>query len=661
MKIALCGNPNVGKTTLYNRLTRSSEPVGNWHGVTVEARVKRVGEDIICDLPGAYSLTPLSKEESVTRDEILYGDYDAILFIAEVNNLRRNLYLFTQLAEAKKRVAIVVNMMDEARGNVDLRLLEDRLGVPVVGASDRYKGVAKSVMEAAKSARVPLEPSYIRSKEVAAAASAVENKARTAGLLPSFAALKLLECDKDVAVRLGERHCGDCTACHADIDLPARMRYAYIDAALSGVVEKTDMSRTARIDRIVLGKAAVPLFLLVMAAVFVITTEVGKPLSNLLLGLLAYIDAPVHASEMQPWLASLISDGIIRGVGGVLAFLPQVSLLFLLTALLQDSGYMSRVAFIADRFFERLGLSGRAAFSAVLALGCSVTSVLSARGESSVDAGRRTALAAPFLPCSARLAVFTAISSYFSLGGFVTAGLYALGVTAAICALKIMSLFSKPAGGRLLMEVPPYRLPSARRVASSVVKSLTSFICRVGTVVFAASVIMWVLCNFSVRYGFTGGVESSIMFTVSNAIAPVFLPLGFGNARAVAALVSGLIAKETVISTLGALGGVGSAFSGQLAATSFLIFTCLYVPCAATLAAISKEFGFKYALMSVVMHTAAAYAATLLFYQTAVSYTSDRALFYTVITISAILVVAAIVASAIKRRADGMKLFESRE
>ncbi len=640
MQIALCGNPNVGKTTLFNRLTNSDAPVGNWHGVTVDARRKHIvgcRDVTVVDLPGTYSLTPRSAEESITRDGVLFGDFDVIVCVAEVNNLRRNLYLLTQVAEAGKKIVLAVNMMDEARGKVDLDLLSARLGIPVVGTSERAANPRAEILKAAKRAAVP-DLSYANDARIAAEQKRLSGRASfmSSGYAPLFAATKVLECDDDVMNRLGVRPakqvssaCVDCGRCDSDRDIPARLRYGYIDGVLRGVAEKKrGVTATEKIDRILVGRAALPVFLLVMAAVFVITFEVGKPLSDLIGRLPALAAQPVGKADMPDWVKSLITDGLLAGVCGVLAFLPQVVLLFLLTSLLQDSGYMSRVAFVTDGFFRRFGLGGRAAFSIILGLGCSQVAVLSTRAIAEPATRLRAAFIAPYMPCSARLAVFTAIAAYFGLPSVVVAAMYVLAFFVSLGVLAATrKLFGGGASDELLMEMPPYRLPSARRVARSVLSDTWSFVVRVGSVVLGVSVIMWVLSSFSIGYGFTGGGDKSIMSTFAGFIAPVFTPLGFGNWRAVTALISGIAAKETLISVIAALGGLGEVFGSTAAAVSFMIFSCLYVPCVATLAALAKECGVKYALLSAVVHTVTAYLASLVFYRSAVLYRTSLEIF----------------------------------
>lgn len=667
MKIALCGNPNVGKTTLFNRLTRSDAPVGNWHGVTVDVLTKRIGKtDMLADLPGAYSLTARTAEERVTCEQVLYGDHDVIVYVAEANNLRRNLYMFAQLAEAGKKTVLVVNMMDEARGKIDLDLLSSRLGVPVVGTSSKSENPKTAILEAAKLAikTAPTRPDYLSSPDVVRSAREIKQRAEKAGLDPCFAALKITERDKDVMSRMGltvksdcrNGACDGCAGCAAgaDVDMPARLRYGYIDAVLNGVIGSRGANeKTRKADKILLGKAALPIFFAVMSTVFLITLEAGRPLSDLLTGLVLRLRAPVTATDMPPWVISLLCDGVIAGVGAVLAFLPQVVILYLLTAILQDSGYMSRVAFVTDDFFKKVGLSGRAAFSVILGLGCSATAVLTTRGIAGEDARRRAAFVTSFCPCSARLAVFTAITAYFGLSGFAVAAMYILGFAAAIAVLKIMTAVKSRDRARtddaFIMEMPPYRLPQFKRVASVVWRNVLSFIARVGSVVLGVSVIMWVLCNFSIAHGFTGGGEDSVMNTFAALVSPIFKPLGFGNWRAVTALISGIAAKETVISVIASLGGMTAVFGTRKAAVSFMIFVCLYVPCVATVSAVAKENGAKSAAASVATHTVAAYVASLVYYQSAVLFDANLRAFVAVWSCIAAVAVAVTIAIAIRR------------
>lgn len=648
MKVALCGNPNVGKTTLYNRLTRSDAPTGNWHGVTVDSVKKRIaGTDItLVDLPGTYSLTARSKEEETTRDEVLFGGYDAVVCVAEVNNLRRNLYLFAQLGECRRKVVLVVNMLDEAKGKVDLPLLAARLGVPVVGTSERMKSPKEELLRALQSASAP-KLDYLCEFD---AVKPLVNSDKCAALDPRFAAIKLCERDAYISDVTGIKlsSCAECGACEK-LDLPAMRRYAYIDKIISGVVEKRADKRTEKLDGITLGKFALPVLFAVLALVFVITFEGGKPLSRLLQ---TGVDAAVSAvdnSGLQAVWRSLFGDGIISSVGSVLAFLPQVCILFVLTALLQDSGYMSRVAFLSDGFFKRLGLSGRAAFSLVLGLGCSVTGILSSRGSANGRARKRTAFVIPFVPCSARLAVFTALSAYFGLSGLVTFALYMLGVFAAFAALCVMRLFGKgEKSDELLMEMPPFRLPSARRVTMTVLGNVWAFIKRVGTVVLAVGLAMWALNNFAIGAGFTGDAENSIMSVTSNFLAPIFSPLGFGNAKAVSALISGIAAKETVISAIASLGGADAVFGSTAGAVSFMIFTCLYIPCVATVAALGKEAGAGYAAASVAVHMLVAYICSFLYYGSTQWIETNVPLFAAVWSVIAALLLAAVLYATIK-------------
>lgn len=666
MKIALCGNPNVGKTTLFNRLTHSDAPVGNWHGVTVDVLTKRIGKtDSLTDLPGAYSLTARTAEERVTCEQILYGDYDVVVYVAEVNNLRRNLYMLAQIAEAGKRAALVVNMMDEARGKVDLSLLSERLGIPVVGASSKSEKPKTAILKAAQAAAqsAPARPNYLTEPDVVKRANELKPLAEKAGLDPVFVALKIEERDCDVMRRVGldgkcegNTKCGGCANCgsNAAADRPAILRYRYIDAILKDVIEPRGANvRTRKADKILLGKAALPIFFMVMAALLVITIEAGKPLSDLLAGLIARLAQPVAAADLPPWVISLICDGVIAGVGAVLAFLPQVVILYLLTAILQDSGYMSRVAFVTDDFFKKIGLSGRAAFSVILGLGCSATAVLTTRGIAGEDARRRAAFVTPFCPCSARLAVFTAIAAYFDMSGLVVAAMYAIGFAAAVVVLKI-TVAIKSRGKQsdddaFIMEMPPYRLPQIKRVMSVVWRNVLSFASRVGSVVLGVSVIMWALCNFSVAQGFTGGGETSIMNTFARIISPVFAPVGFGNWRAVTALISGIAAKETVISVIASLGGMGEVFGSPTAATSFMIFVCLYVPCVATVSALAKENGGKSAAASVATHTVAAYLVSLVYYQSAALFEAHITAFIAVWSSVAATIVACAAAMIFRR------------
>lgn len=648
--ILLVGNPNVGKTSLYNRVTHSLEHVGNWHGVTVSEVSKTVpyGDNKVTmtDLPGLYSLSVYSPEEGISRDKILAGNFDLVVNVCEVNNLSRNLYLTLQLLEARVPTVLVVNMMDELSKQgkkLNCAELEKRLGIPVVPMSAKYRTDVNSLMsicidkiEKHKSNGSRL--TYTDKLPLDKVTALIKAEAVRAGFEPRWAAIKALENDSFVLekISLDSRQKDALNKLGDTQALVARVRYEFIDSLTAGLIEQTGEHKRvrksadgiSRIDKIVLNKyLALPIFLLIMAAIFIITFGVvGKFFSWLLeLGIDKLLYIPVTRglgkSGCPEWITGLVCDGIINGVGGVLVFLPQIVLLFVFLALLEDSGYISRVAYMTDGIFRKIGLSGRSAFTMLMGFGCSATAVLTARGLEDEVMRKKTVLLTPFMSCSARLPVYSAIAAaFFSSGSAVIIfGMYVLGAAVALLLAALFEKFVTPLkSGKLsfIMEMPPYRFPVAERVFQIIFNNVKVFLIRVGTVIFGLNVIVWALSNFSFTHGYVVGTDfRSILEVLGGLVAPVFKPFGFGNWKAVTSLLSGLIAKEMVISSIESLGGIEAIFSGAnptLSAFTFMVFTLLYVPCVATLAAIRKEAGFKWMLFSLALQTGVAYAVALI-------------------------------------------------
>lgn len=681
IKFALTGNPNVGKTSLYNRVTHSLEHVGNWHGVTVEKKEKIImydhNEIAITDLPGFYSLTVYSPEEGISRDCILGGSSDMVINICEVNNLSRNLYLTLQLLELDVPLVLVINMMDELKkqGKVlNYRNIERVLKIPIVPMSAKYHSDVHLMMDVAldhlKNPSNAAELSYLDKLPLNDVMTIIGGNAAKAGIKPRYAAIKVLENDAFIIEKLGlsEEQRSAIASLGDWQSRVAQYRYEFIDEITLGAIKKTVvdehhemhehtvhnvpieegeplegddkhtrhhnehsrrdayMGAVSKIDRVVLNKyLALPLFLLIMALIFVITFGlVGQPLSSLMEkgfdALSGVARDGLSGLGVYDWLVSLVCDGIIGGVGGVLVFLPQIVLLFLFLALMEDSGYISRVAFMTDGFFRKIGLSGRSAFTLLMGFGCSATAILTARGLEDEKMRKKTVLLTPFMSCSARLPVYSAIAGKFFFGGspFIIFGLYILG---AVISLSYAAIFEKVKGlksGRLsfIMEMPPYRFPTFERVLQLIWHNVKVFLIRVGTTIFALNVIIWALSSFSFTHGYVAiGEGYSIMEKIAGFIAPVFRPLGFGNWRAVTALISGLAAKEGVISTINSLGEIADIFTGNYASLSaicFMVFTLLYVPCFATISAMLKEIGFKWTAAGFAMQILTAYVMALL-------------------------------------------------
>ena len=648
--IALVGNPNVGKTSLYNRITHSLEHVGNWHGVTVGEVSKTIeyeGKTVtLTDLPGLYSLTPYSPEEAVSRDSVISEQHDIVVCVCESGNLTRNLYLCVQLLEAGVKTLLVVNMMDELNRQgkaLAAEKLEARLGIPVVPISAKYGFDAgaflKRIEEYADKKTKAITLPYLKSLHVPEVASAISAKAEKINLNAAWAAIKLIEDDEYVRNKLSlpETEINKLRMPLQGQTLVAKARYDFIEAVTEGVIidkprrkrcGKNEKRRdiTAVIDKVVLNKfAALPIFFAIMLGIFYVTFgPFGSFLSGLadkffeicfykpLVGKMLSDGAPA-------WTIGLVGDGIIIGLCGVLKFLPQVALLFFFLALMEDSGYVSRVAFMTDGLFGKIGLSGRAVFTMIMGFGCSATAVLTARGLDDEMMRKKTVIITPFMSCSARLPVYTVIAGAYFSGGVmpIIALLYLLGIVVAVATAAVMERRSsklKSGKASFIMEMPPYRMPTLERVLQILAHNAKVFLIKVGTLVFALNVLIWFLTNFSLRNGYVSGGEGSILAGVASAIAPVFKPLGFGNWRAVAALLGGFVAKEAVVSSIESLGGVSTVFYGEnaaLGALTFLVYTLLYVPCVATLSAEIKEIGVKWTLFGLVLQLVAAYAVAL--------------------------------------------------
>ena len=678
LSVALVGNPNVGKTSLYNRITKSFNHVGNWHGVTVSEVRKTIiydGEEVaVSDLPGLYGLSVYSGEEAIARDAVLFNRYDAVVCVCEVNNLSRNLYLALQLIEAEVPVVVAVNMIDElekARKTFDAPGLEAALGVPVIAVSAKRRDCVSGVMQAAVKRAKSKEPNgtklwYLKNLPLGKAKAIVGERAKSVGLSENYAALKTIEKDDFTVEKCGlsarERERIDRLGNFTDE--VAALRYEFIDKATDGVIADNDESvrkrkinekantytdfsdnvgknrirsdvvcakarfnsRSGKIDKIVLNRfLALPIFFAVMFLIIAITFgTVGNRLGDLLsLGIEKFVFLPVSGwlrnIGAPEWVKGLVCDGIINGVGGVIVFLPQIVLLFFFLALMEDSGYVSRVAFMTDGFFRKIGLSGRSVFTMLTGIGCSATAVLTARGLEDETMRKKTVILTPFVSCSARLPVYTAIASAFFARGkiFFVFLLYLLGFAVSVTAAAIMEKSTKRLkSGKLsfIMEMPPYRFPTATRVLQLIAHNCKVFLVKVGTVIFAFNAIVWILSNFSLVGGFTGRADNSILATFSGLIAPLFAPLGFGNWRAVTALTGGFVAKEMVVSIIESLGGTEAIFTSaypSVSAAAFAVYTLLYLPCVATVGAEMKEVGWKWTIFGVTLQMFVAYFCAL--------------------------------------------------
>mgnify|MGYP002580171014 CR=1 FL=1 len=662
MIFALAGNQNCGKTTLFNALTGSNQHVGNFPGVTVDQKSGEVREHKECtvvDLPGIYSLRTYTQEEIVTRDYILNQKPDGIINIVDATNIERNLYLTLQLLELRVPMVLALNMMDEVRANggtIDVQKLSDDLGIPVVPiTAAKGEGVSELMdraVETAKNRVLPKVYDFCAANSpvhrcVHAVVHLIEDHAERLGLPPRFCATKLIEGDRDMADRLvldqNERelleHCIVQMETENGLDRNASladMRYTFIEQVTADAVvkchESKEHKRSVAWDRVLTGKyTALPVFFGVMFLVFWLTFNViGSRLSDLLsLGfdaLTDICDRGLTAYGINPIVHSLIIDGIFAGVGSVLSFLPIIVTLFFFLSILEDTGYMARVAFVMDKLLRKIGLSGRSFVPMLIGFGCSVPAIMATRTLSSDRDRKMTILLTPYMSCSAKIPIYAVFTAAFftKYRALVMIGLYATGILLGI----IVALILKRTAFRgepvpFVMELPNYRMPSPKSVFLLLWEKARDFLQRAFTVIFIATIIIWFLQSFDTRLNVVDDSADSLLAMIGKFIAPIFKPLGFGDWRAVTALISGFTAKEAVVSTLSVLMNTGTAQLGSvlpslftgLSAVSFLVFTLLYTPCVAAVATIKKELGSRIKTVGVVfMQCAVAYIASFIVY-----------------------------------------------
>ena len=661
IRFALVGNQNCGKTTLFNQLTGANQHVGNFPGVTVDRKdglIRNHPEAIVTDLPGIYSLSPYSSEEIVTRDFLMDKHPDGIINIVDATNIERNLYLTMQIIELGIPVVLALNMMDEVRangGSVRVNELEGILGVPVVPISAaKNEGIEELIDHAIHIARHREMPGRVdfcpaSSDEhdpvgavhrcIHAAVHMLEPEAEEKGLPVRFTATKLVENDRLIGERLSLsaekqtafEHLVSVMERETGLDREAalaNMRFSFIESLCAKTVirphESKEHRRSMAIDRVLTGKyTAIPCFVGIMALVFVLTFNfVGAALSDWMgLGIdavIALVDRLLTGAQVNPVIHSLVIDGICGGVGSVLSLLPTIVTMFFFLSILEDTGYIARVAFVMDRLLRKIGLSGRSIVPMLIGFGCSVPAIMATRTLSSERDRKMTILLTPFMSCTAKLPIYTLmISAFFPkrYQALAMVGLYALGIACGILyALLLKKTVYRGEPVPFVMELPNYRLPSAKSVWQLIVEKAKGFARKAFTIIFLASIVIWFLQTFDARLNVAASADRSLLAMLGGMIAPLFAPLGFGDWRVSTALITGFTAKESVVSTLTVLLGGDVSLLGNLftpfTAVVFLVFTLLYTPCVAAVATVKREMGgTKAAVETVVVQCVIAWIA----------------------------------------------------
>ena len=656
LTFALVGNQNSGKTTLFNQLTGANQHVGNFPGVTVDRKdgvIRGHADTSITDLPGIYSMSPYSSEELVSRNFVLNEKPKAIINIVDATNIERNLYLTMQLLETGVPMVVALNMMDEVDGNggsIDVNRMEALLGVPVVPISaSRNQGVDELVRHAvhiAKYQERPTRQDFCDSTDhggavhrcLHAVGHLIEDHAAQAGLPSRFAASKLIEGDELILKQLELDQNETETLEHIVLQLEkergldrsaaiADMRFEFIEKVCSQCVTKPretrEHMRSQRLDRILTGKyTAVPVFIGIMALVFYLTfMVVGAWLQDLLaMGvecLTGAVDAALTAGHVNEVIHGVIINGIFEGVGSVLSFLPIIVTMFFFLSLLEDSGYLARVAFFMDKLLRQIGLSGRSIVPMLIGFGCTVPAVMSTRTLPSERDRKMTILLTPFMSCTAKLPIYAFfVSAFFPKQGWlVMTGLYVLGIAVSILmALAFKHTLFKGEAVPFVMELPNYRLPSPRSVLQLLWEKAKDFLQRAFTVILVATIVVWFLQSFTFSFNIASNSHDSILAAISGLLVPLFKPVGLGDWRIVTSLISGFMAKESVVSVLevlfGTEGGV-TAVMNSLTAASLLVFSLLYTPCVASIAAIRRELGGRWAVNVVIWQCAIAWLGAL--------------------------------------------------
>ena len=659
LTFALVGNQNAGKTTLFNQLTGSNQHVGNFPGVTVDRKdgqIRNHENTLITDLPGIYSMSPYSPEELVSRDFILKERPKGIINVLDATSIERGLYLTMQLLELDIPMVLALNMIDEIDNNggyIDINGLEEQLGIPVVAISaSKNQGIDELIEHAihvTKYQEKPIEKDYCSKDDnggqvhrcLHSIMHLIEDHAKASNLPLRFCAskcaegdtriIKMLNLDKNevetiehITKQMEEERKLDRAAAIAD------MRYRFIYNATKDNIIKPHESKqqilSSKIDKVLTGKyTAIPCFILIMLLIFYISFNLLGPylqdlLSKILTIISNYIEIWMNNNNVNPGLQSLVVDGIFEGVGSILSFLPIIIVLFLFLSILEDSGYMARVAFFMDKILRRIGLSGRSIVPLIIGFGCSVPAVMSSRTLPSERDRKMTILLTPFISCSAKLPIYVFLTKTFfpKYAGLITGALYFFGIFIGILIAYLFknTIFTgEPVP--FVMELPAYRLPSTKNVGQLLWEKAKDFLQRAFTVIFVATIIIWFLQNFSFDFTYVSNQEQSILATIASKISPIFIPCGYGHWQIVVALVTGFLAKESVVSTLQVLlpGSNLIVLLNPTACISLLVFCLLYVPCIAAISAIKQELGYKYAIFVILFQCSIAWLLSFLTYQ----------------------------------------------
>ena len=655
-EILLIGNPNTGKTTLFNNLTKSNEHIGNWHGVTVEEKRKKFnagGEDFeLVDLPGIYSLTALSFEEQVAVDYILKGSDKLMINICDLNNLQRNLYLTLGLLELGANILLAINTMGSKKpfNEVDVYKLKEKLGVEVFlfNASSK-KDIAELKLLIKKMSDKPkkgIMPSYINKLENYQEFKLIKNSLNVKEKdRLNFYTIKILENDQKIIEKCGFNNKN--IKLNADfIQKIAKIRYEYISCISEKTIKKIQKRAygESKIDKIILNRfLSIPIFLGIMALIFYLTFfSVGAFFSSILSD---FIQNVIGANLVNfiasvcdiPWVIGLFENGIVAGLGSILSFLPQVVLLFFFLSILEDSGYLARLAFSFEDIFKKLGLSGKSVYTLLMGFGCSATAALTARNMEDKNSKIKTAMLTPYMSCSAKLPIYAVLGGAFfgASNIFIVFSLYLLGVVVSIILSMILEKTAlKSKNQSFILEFPPYRIPSFKRVLNIIGDNLKQFIIRIGSVIFAMNIIVWLLGSFSFSFTYvpdTGGV--SMLEGIGKFLAPIFIPLGFGNWGATSALIAGLVAKEVIVSSIAIFNGIdvnagsmteqvqssilnpnSAVYFTPASALSYMVFCLIYMPCIATMSVLNKEIGTKWTVISIIIELVIAYLLSLVVY-----------------------------------------------